>query len=78
MIFAAIADIHGTVSQIDKKQIVFTDGENIHRLQIGKSLRESSTEKPKPVVSETPADATKPANVTAVAQKPALKDDSDE
>jgi hypothetical protein len=74
----AVADIHGTVSQIDKKQIVFTDGEDVHRLQIGQSLRESSTDKPKPGVSETPADATQPANVTAVAQKPDLKVGSDE
>ena len=67
----AIADIRGTVSQIEKKQIIFTDGEDVHRLQIGQSLRESSTDKRKPAATEAPADATQPANVTAVAQKPA-------
>lgn len=67
----AIADIRGTVSQIEKKQIIFTDGEDVHRLQIGQSLRESSTDKRKPAAAEAPADATQPANVTAVAQKPA-------
>lgn len=70
----AIADVRGTVSQIEKKQIVFTDGENIHRLQIGQSLREFSTEKSKSVAPEAPADALQPANVTAVAQK-ATSDD---
>jgi hypothetical protein len=70
----AIADVRGTVSQIEKKQIVFTDGENIHRLQIGQSLREFSTEKSKSAAPEAPADALQPANVTAVAQK-ATSDD---
>lgn len=71
----AISDIRGTVSKIDKKYIVFTNGEEVHRLQIGQSLRESSAEKVVAPPVTTPADATQPANVTKVAQDPAAKSD---
>lgn len=46
-----IADIQGTVTQIDKKSLQFSNGEQAHRMEVGQSLREISALKtPQPPV----------------------------
>jgi hypothetical protein len=57
----AVADMAGTVTQIDKKYLMYADKGVMYRLEIGQSLREVSAE-PTPVADEIP-DATRPANV---------------
>ena len=59
----AVADIVGTVTKIDKKYLLFAGATATHRLEIGQSLREVSTEKP-PTPDEIP-DATRPVNVNS-------------
>ena len=54
----SVADIKGTVTKIDKKFLLFSSKEGTHRLEIGQSLREFTTEK-----IDVP-DATQPANVS--------------
>ncbi len=55
-----VADVKGTVTTIAIKSLIFTSGDEAHRLELGQSLREATPEK-----ANLPAlpDATKPANV---------------
>ena len=56
----AVTDVEGTVTKIDKKYLEFTSQTATHRLELGQSLREMSTEKT-PSPDEIP-DATRPVN----------------
>ncbi|MBS0204692.1 MAG: hypothetical protein JSS49_17445 [Planctomycetes bacterium] len=55
----AVADIKGTVTRIDQKYLLFNSTDGLHRLELGQSLREFTTEKVDKI--EVP-DATLPAN----------------
>lgn len=61
----AVADIDGTVTKIEKKYLLFENPAGLHRLIIGNSLRELTTEKRSaaPEMESEIPDATKPANV---------------
>jgi len=52
-----VADVRGTIDSISSKYLIFTSGDDAHRLELGQSLREAT-----PEMIDLP-DATKPANV---------------
>lgn len=75
----AVADVQGVVTQINRKQLQFTNPAGTHVLQIGQSLREFSTlapaVTPAGVAEESIPDATRPEN--AEQQRRRADDDSE-